>query len=30
MKIIGEWTNQARNELDKLAAKIRQTYMTLY
>jgi diadenosine tetraphosphate (Ap4A) HIT family hydrolase len=30
MKITGEWKNQARDELDELAAKIHQAYMTLY
>ena len=30
MKITGEFTNQARHELDELAVKIQQAYRTLY
>jgi histidine triad (HIT) family protein len=30
MKITGQWTAQARDKLDELAARIRQSYQTLY
>lgn len=30
MKITGDWTNQERHELDKLAEKLQQAYESLY